>query len=111
MTRFIAICLLPGYVWLGVAGAIAIVTGAAAPGPRYDALLHAIFLGFAVAMIFGHAPIVLLAVLGTPLRFRRAFYVPLVILHCSVALRITGDLVDRDGHGQDRAPGSLICAA
>lgn len=108
VTRFIAICLLTGYVWLGVAGVIAIVTGAAAPGPRYDALLHAIFLGFAVAMFFGHAPIVLPAVLGTPMRFRRAFYVPLVILHCSVAVRITGDFVDV--LGQWRAWGGLLNA-
>lgn len=94
VTRFIAVCLLSGYVWLGVGGLLAMATGAATPGLAYDAVLHAIFLGFAVAMIFGHAPIVFPAVLGRPLPFRAAFYLPLAVLHVSVALRLAGDLVD-----------------
>jgi hypothetical protein len=94
VTRFIAVCLLSGYIWLGIAGFIAMAPGASMPGPTYDALLHAIFLGFVMAMIFGHAPIVFPAILRTALPFRPTFYVHLVVLHASVALRLTGDLVD-----------------
>jgi hypothetical protein len=94
VTRFIAVCLLSGYVWLGVGGLIAAATGASMPGSLYDALLHAIFLGFVVAMIFGHAPIVFPAVLGLALPFRSRFYGHLALLHASVALRLTGDFFE-----------------
>jgi len=106
LTRFIAVCLLSGYVWLGIGGAIAIVSGAAEPGVQYDAILHAIFLGFVLPMIFGHAPIVFPAILGRPLRYRPRFYLHLIVLHASVALRLTGDLVE--DLGQWRAWGGLL---
>jgi hypothetical protein len=94
LTRYIASCLLAGYVWLGVAAVLAIVTAAYEPGPLHDALLHAIFLGFAVSMIFGHAPIVFPAITGRPMPFERSFYAPVVLLHVSVSVRLVGDLVD-----------------
>jgi len=108
VTRFIAVCLLSGYVWLGVGGAVAVTTGAATPGPLYDAVLHAVFLGFGVAMIFGHAPIVFPAILGRALPFRSSFYVHLAILHASVALRLTGDCVEE--LGRLRAWGGMLNA-
>ena len=108
VTRFMAICLLSGYVWLGVGGLAAIATGAALPGLLYDAVLHTIFLGFVVAMIFGHAPIVFPSILGRPLPFRPTFYIHLAILHGSVAMRLFGDLVDE--LGQWRSWGGLLNA-
>jgi len=98
LTRFMAACLLSGYAWLGVAGIVLLATGAASsPGTSYDAVLHAVFLGFVVSMVFGHAPIVFPAVLGVPLEYRPLFYVHLVVLHASVAMRLTGDFVDQLG--------------
>jgi hypothetical protein len=93
LTRFIAICLLSGYVWLGLGGLLALFSGGAAAGPRYDALLHAVFLGFVFAMIFGHAPIIFPAVLGVAVSFRPVFYAHLVLLHATLLLRIVGDLL------------------
>jgi hypothetical protein len=93
LTRFTAACLLSGYVWLGIGGLLALRFGGVLAGPRYDAMLHSIFLGFVFAMIFGHAPIIFPAVLGLPIAFRSAFYVHLVLLHLSLALRIVGDLL------------------
>lgn len=43
---------------------------------------------------FGHAPIILPAVLGIALRFSRAFYIHLALLHLSLALRVAGDLAE-----------------
>ncbi len=94
ITRFIAVCLIGGYVWLLAGGAVAVVLSPATPGLAYDALLHAIFLGFVVSMIFGHAPIVLPAVLGRALPFRRAFYAHVGLLHASLLIRLGGDLVE-----------------
>jgi len=93
LPRFIAICLLSGYLWLGVSGLLAMAFGDVSAGPRYDAMLHALFLGFVFAMIFGHAPIIFPAVLGLPITFRPTFYVHLGLLHLSLLLRVVGDLV------------------
>jgi hypothetical protein len=66
--------------------------GPAAAGPPYDAMLHALFLGFVFAMIFGHAPVIFPAVLHVSVPFRSTFYVHLVFLHLSLMLRMAGDL-------------------
>lgn len=92
LPRFAALCLLSGYVWLGAAGAIALAFGGVPAGPYYDALLHAIFLGFVFSMIFGHAPIIFPAVLGVPVAFHRFFYAHLVLLHASLLARVIADL-------------------
>ncbi len=93
LTRFIALCLLSGYVWLAVSGLLAALYGGAAAGGHYDAMLHALFLGFVFAMIFGHAPIIFPAVLGVRVTFRQAFYIHLALLHATLILRIVGDLL------------------
>jgi hypothetical protein len=93
LTRFMAVCLLAGYVWLCAGGAMAAATGVAAPGLRYDAMLHAVFLGFVMSMVFAHAPVIFPAVLGIPLQYRQFFYGHVAVLHASVLLRVLGDLV------------------
>jgi hypothetical protein len=91
LTRFIAVALLSGYVWLGVAGFLALRFGGVAAGPAYDAILHALFVGFVFSMIFGHAPIIFPAVLGLRVAYRPAFYLPLGLLHASLVVRVIGD--------------------
>jgi hypothetical protein len=93
LARFMAVCLLSGYVWLGVAGLLALVLGGVMAGPHYDALLHALFLGFVFAMVFAHAPVILPGILGRPVVFRPTFYVPPAMLHVTLAARLAGDLV------------------
>jgi hypothetical protein len=109
VTRFMAVCLLGGYVWLGVGGAIAAVTGPAMPGLLYDAMLHAVFIGFVISMVFAHAPVIFPAVLGLPLEYRPAFYLHVSVLHISLILRVVGDLVD--SLGRWRVWGGLLNAA
>ena len=92
LTRFVAVSLLSGYLWLGVAGLLGLRFGGLAAGLHYDAWLHAIFLGFVFAMIFGHAPIIFPAVLGVAVPFRPAFYSHLALLHLSLVLRVVGDV-------------------
>ncbi|HII40525.1 MAG TPA: hypothetical protein HA326_04830 [Thermoplasmata archaeon] len=93
LSRFIAAALLPGYAWLGLGG-LFLAVSALAPFPLvYDAMLHAVFLGFVISMIFAHALIIFPAVLGLPLPYRRWFYGHLLLLHAGLALRIVGDVV------------------
>ena len=109
ITRFMAACMLSGYAWLFLAGVIAIVAAPSMPGTVYDALVHAITLGFAMAMIFAHAPVVFPAITGLPLPFRNVSYMPLALLHASVAVRLIGDLAEE--FGRWRAWGGLLNAA
>lgn len=97
LTRFMAVGLLCGYVWLAASGVLLLVAGADVAGPRYDAALHAVFLGFAMSMVFAHAPVILPAVLEVRLAYRPVLYAPLALLHASLLLRVVGDLASTDG--------------
>lgn len=107
LTRFIAVSLLSGYVWLGISGSLWILFGGSIAGPLYDATLHALFLGFVFAMIFAHAPIILPAVLGGTVPYRADFYAPLALLNFSLIVRLCGDL---SGLGDVRRWGGLLGA-
>ena len=98
ITRYMAIALLTGYAWLAVGGVLWLDIGAmsftdlgrAAHGSAYDAMLHAVFLGFVISMIFAHAPVIVPAVVGRPLPFSKSFYLPLAMLHVTLILRVVG---------------------
>jgi hypothetical protein len=92
LTRYIAICLFSGFIWLGVGGGLQFYFGAQYAGFLYDAALHAVFVGFVISMIFGHAPIIFPAILGLPVTYRSAFYAHLILLHLSLVIRVLGDL-------------------
>ncbi|HET6802062.1 MAG TPA: hypothetical protein VFI50_05395, partial [Casimicrobiaceae bacterium] len=106
---YIAVCLLAGYGWLAV-GALTMLVGGFAPGTRsYDAALHALALGFVFSMVFGHAPIIFPAVLRVAVPYHPAFYVPLGLLHGSLAVRLIGDA--SGSFDWTRAGGALNAAA
>jgi hypothetical protein len=81
LPRYIAWCLLSGYAWLAFGGVLLALETA------YDTALHAIFVGFVFSMVFGHAPVILPAVLRVKLPYHMALYLPLVLLHASLLVR------------------------
>ena len=94
LPRFMALSLIAGYLWLAVGGILWM--GFAryfSAGPRYDAMLHSIFLGFVFSMIFAHAPIILPTITGLALPFRKGFYLHAGLLHLSLVGRIAGDIL------------------
>lgn len=91
--RFMAICMLAGYAWLGAAGILLLVAPPGTHAYGYDMALHAILLGFVLSMVFGHALIILPAVVRIRPRFRAGLYLPLAVLHGSVTLRVASDLL------------------
>ena len=94
LTRFVAICLLAGYGWLAVGGALGLA-GAFEPGhPWRDSALHAIFLGFVFSMVIGHAAIIFPAVMRVKIPYHPFFYLPLAALQLSLGLRVVGNLGD-----------------
>jgi hypothetical protein len=94
LTRYIAACLLAGYAWMAI-GAVVMLSGADMQPGRlaYDAALHAVFLGFVFSMVFGHAPIIAPALFRIRLPYHPFFYVPLALLHATVALRVAADFL------------------
>lgn len=90
LTRYIAACLLSGYVWLALAG-LGALAGGLTPGHRWhDATIHALSLGFVFGMVLGHAPVIFPAVLRRPIAWSGEFYVPLLILQCVLFVRVAG---------------------
>ncbi|MFG1851750.1 hypothetical protein ACGFJT_07915 [Actinomadura geliboluensis] len=104
LPRFAAACLLAGYAWLAAAGTIWLIAGRPGGG-AYDAALHAVFLGFVMSMVFGHAPVILPAVLRIRLPYHPVLYAPLVLLHASLLLRVGGDLA---GSSAARTAGGVL---
>lgn len=90
LTRFIAVCLISGYVWLAL-GSVILLGAGSLSGTAYDAVLHAILLGFVFSMIFGHAPVIFPSVVRVKMPYHWTFYAPLLVLHASLIVRLAGD--------------------
>jgi hypothetical protein len=107
LPRYSAAAVLLGASWLVVAGVLALFDFPLA-GVRYDAILHAVFIGFVLSMVFAHAPIILPAVARTAIPFHAILYVPLAVLQLGLLARVTGDLA---GIAYCRMLGGLANAA
>lgn len=92
LRRFNAAALLAGNLWLAVAGVVWLTVGQPTGAGTYDAVVHGVFLGFGMAMIMAHAPIIFPAIVGRPLPYRAAMWVPLLVLNIGMCLRIGGGL-------------------
>jgi len=104
LPRYMAVCLLGGYAWLAIGGLA--WASASLGGAGRDTALHALGLGFVFSMVMGHAPVILPAVARVKLLFGPAFYLPLALLHASLALRLAGGAFDF----RWRADGALLNA-
>ncbi len=91
-TRYSAICLLTGYVWLILAGIFGLGYGLPKAGFLYDAQLHMIFLGFVFSMIFAHSSVIIPSLSGKLVPYSSYFYVPLIFLHGFLLIRVIGDI-------------------
>jgi len=91
-TRYSAICLLTGYGWLILAGLFGLWFGFPTAGPLYDGLLHMIFVGFVFSMIFAHASVIIPSLSGKLVPWHPYFYLPLLLLHLFLLVRVSGDL-------------------
>ncbi len=108
LVRFIAVCILSGYIWL-IASAVFHFIYLQNAGIFYrDAFLHSFFMGFIFLLIFGHAPIIFTSILGVESVYSPVFYGHFVLLNASLALRIIGDVVS---DGQIRMMGGAGSAA
>ncbi len=109
LSRYMAICLLLGYFWLFVAGAA--WTATSLGRPWRDAALHALGLGFVFSMMLGHAPVILPAIARVKILFGGYYYLPLALLHGSLALRLAGGRFDSYSLTLGAAGNALAIAA
>lgn len=93
--RFSAAAMLAGYGWLAVAGVAWTWAGLTTTPATHDVVVHTIFLGFTMSMVLAHAPVILPAVLRRPVPYRPLLWVPLVVLHVALVVRVAGDLTGR----------------
>ncbi len=108
LSRYMAVCLLGGYAWLAVGGIAWMATAAGIPAR--DAALHALGLGFIVSMMMGHAPVILPAIARVKLLFGGFFYVPLVLLHASLLVRLGAGFSDFGWRAQGASANALAIA-
>ncbi|WP_368744576.1 hypothetical protein [Desertibaculum subflavum] len=95
-TRFFAVCMLCGYGWLGGAGLLLLLSANRSVGLPYDVAIHAVLIGFALSMVFGHALIILPAITRRRIQYHGAVYVPLLLLQTGTLMRVCGGLVGHE---------------
>ncbi|WP_374668438.1 hypothetical protein [Ramlibacter sp.] len=109
LARYMALCLIAGYLWLAFAGLA--WAGAALGLPLRDAALHAVGIGFVFSMMMAHAPVILPAVAGIKLQFGPAFYLPVTLLHLSLLVRLGPGLAGGPWRAAGAALNALAIAA
>ncbi|WP_435298735.1 hypothetical protein [Timonella sp. A28] len=85
--RFMAACMLAGYAWLTLAGFIWLL-GPAFEGAAYDAVIHAVFIGFTMSMIMAHATTILPAIVKRPLPYHPVMWLPAALMHAALIVRV-----------------------
>ena len=107
LRRFMGMNILCSYGWLGTSGILLTLQGGPGMNEGYDAVLHMVFMGFMLPMVFAHAPVILPAVTGRLVPFRRAFYLHAGLMQAALLVRVAGDAL---GHPGVRRAGGLAAA-
>lgn len=105
LPSFSATGVLLGAGWLVVAGVLLLLPESGTW--RTDAVLHAVFIGYVLSMVFAHAPIILPAVARLDVPFTPALFLPLALLHLGLAVRVGADL---GGSFALRQAGAIVSA-
>lgn len=108
-SRFTAVCLVSGYIWLGVGGLA--LPFAAPGGPSYDAALHSVFVGFVLAAVMAHASAILPALLNIEVPYAPFFYGHLALLDATLVVRVGADLAERQDLRAWGAMGNALALA
>lgn len=94
-TRYIAVCLFTGYLWLALAGLLGVAGGFESSQTLHDATLHTIAIGFVFSMVFGHALIIFPAIARIKISFHPVLYLPLGLLWLSLSIRVLGQIFNQ----------------
>lgn len=92
LTRFTAVCMIAGYVWLLASAILLIGLHSGWDYVSRDAALHSFFLGFVFSMVIGHALIIFPAVTGLRIPYSPVIYLPFVVLQLSLLSRVAASM-------------------
>ena len=85
--RLSAVAMLAGYGWTMLPATLWITTPPTFSGYGYDAIVHALTVGFAVSMVIAHAPVIIPSVIRREVPYHLAMWVPLALFHLSLLIR------------------------
>ena len=88
LPRLMAACMLAGYGWALVAAIVWVVGGPAMAGYRYDTVVHALTIGFALSMVVAHAPVIVPAIARRPLPYHPVMWLAAGLLHLGLLVRV-----------------------
>lgn len=88
LTRFMGAAMLAAQAWLGVAAGVWLLGGVPDTQAAYDAVVHAVFLGFTLSMVMAHAAVILPAVTGIRIEYHPLLWAPMLLLQASLVLRL-----------------------
>lgn len=108
LPRFVAFGVLGGALWLLLSGLLWLCLAIPPVGPRYDAAVHGVLIGYVLSMVVAHAPIIFPTVAKLRIPFTRLLYLPLGLLQIGLALRLAADLL---GLATIRQLGGVLNAA
>ncbi|HWS57352.1 MAG TPA: hypothetical protein VN257_02345 [Actinotalea sp.] len=97
LTRLMAACMLAGYGWALVAALVWAVGGPALSGFRYDTVVHALTIGFALSMVVAHAPVIVPAIARRPLPYHPVLWVAAGLLHGGLLVRVLAGAREAEG--------------
>ncbi len=107
--RLSAVAMLSGYAWALLPSALWITAPPVFSGYGYDAIVHALTVGFAVSMVIAHAPVIIPSVIRREVPYHLAMWVPLVLFHMSLLIRFLAGA--REAAAPWRFGGALgVCA-
>ena len=97
VARLMAACMLAGYGWAMVAALVWVIGGPALSGFRYDTVVHALTVGFALSMVVAHAPVIVPAIARRPLPYHPVLWVAAGLLHIGLLVRVLAGAREADG--------------
>ena len=97
VVRLMAACMLAGYAWALVAALVWVIGGPALSGFRYDTVVHALTVGFALSMVVAHAPVIVPAIARRPLPYHPVLWVAAGLLHFGLLVRVLAGAREAEG--------------
>jgi hypothetical protein len=88
LVRFVAASMLAGYVWAMVPVVVWTVHGPVFSGYGYDAVVHSLTIGFVLSMIMAHAPVIVPAVVRSPLPYHPVMWAVWGLLQGGLLVRV-----------------------
>ncbi|WP_425953474.1 hypothetical protein [Xylanimonas sp. McL0601] len=100
LVRFVAACMLAGYLWALVPALVWTVRGPVLTGFGYDVVVHTLTIGFVLSMILAHAPVIVPAIIRRPMPYHPALWAVWGLLQTGLLIRVVAAVRSATGAWQ-----------